>query len=218
MARKALDDTWLRAPISGVVAQRPAQPGERVGVDARVLEIVDLSRMELEVVLAPADALEIRAGQVARIHVEGSSRPLPARVTRINPSAQVGSRGVVAYLALDDVAGLRQGLFAQGRVMLGQRESVVLPLTAVRTDRSTAYVMTVDNGRVVHRRVTLGLRDERDGEALVAVDGLAPGSRVLRGSAGALRDGTEVRLAETAAASAAASAAAAASAPAAARP
>ena len=193
LARKALDDTWVRAPIAGWVAQRLAQPGERVSVDARVVEIVDLGRMELEAVLSPADALDVRVGQMATIEVEGNGKALRARVGRINPSAQSGSRGVLAYLSIEESTGLRQGLFAQGRIELGSGSATVLPLTAVRTDRSDPYVIAIDAGMAQHRRVQVGAREERQGETYAAIEGLAAGTRVLRGSAGALRDGTAVR-------------------------
>ena len=102
VARKSLDDTVLRAPISGLVSQRLAQPGERVAVDARIVEIVDLSRLELEATLSATDSVAVRVGQQAMLQVEGTDRPITARVVRINPSAQAGSRSVLAYLGVDD--------------------------------------------------------------------------------------------------------------------
>ena len=53
VARKALDDSVLVAPFAGVIAVRSAQPGERVGIDARVMELVDLSQLEIETPLTP---------------------------------------------------------------------------------------------------------------------------------------------------------------------
>ncbi|RYZ05676.1 MAG: efflux RND transporter periplasmic adaptor subunit, partial [Comamonadaceae bacterium] len=107
VVRKGLEDAVLRAPISGVVAQRLAQPGEHVGVDTKVIEIVDLSRLELEATLSGTDSLELQVGQEATLQVEGGQRSIAARIVRINPSAQAGSRSVVAYLALADAGGLR---------------------------------------------------------------------------------------------------------------
>lgn len=193
MARKTLDDTVLRAPIAGVVSQRLAQPGERVGVDARVLEIVDLSRLELEATLSAADSVQVRVGQAAELQVEGLAQPVAARVVRINPSAQAGSRSVPVYLALQDAAGLRQGLFAQGRLVVGSASGLAVPLAAVRTDKPAPYVQLVENGQVAHKAVTPGARGEVDGESWVAVDGVAEGAVVIKGAVGQLREGTPVR-------------------------
>jgi len=200
LARKALEDTVLRAPIAGVVSQRLVQTGERVGIDAKVIEIVDLSRLELEATLSAADSVDVRVGQEAVLQIEGSTRPLAARVVRINPSAQAGSRGVPVYLSIGDAPGLRQGLFAQGTLGVGRASGLALPLSAVRTDKPAPYVQVVDNERVVHRTVELGPRGQADMEAMVVVKGLDAGALVIKGNLGPLREGTAVKFTGTAAA------------------
>jgi RND family efflux transporter MFP subunit len=193
MARKGVEDTVLRAPISGVVAQRLAQPGERISIDGRVIEIVDLSRLELEATLSAADSLEVRVGQEAKLQVEGRTQPIAARVARINPSAQAGSRSVLAYLALTDTSGLRQGLFAQGSLAIGRVPALAVPLSAVRTDKPAPYVQVVEDNKVAHRAVQAGARGEAAQESWVAVEGLQPGAVVIRGHVGPLREGTAVK-------------------------
>jgi RND family efflux transporter MFP subunit len=201
MARKTLDDTVLRAPISGVVAQRLAQPGERVSIDGRVVEIVDLSRLEFEATLSAADSVDVRVGQEAVLRIEGSNRAVQAKVVRINPSAQAGSRSVLAYLAIADAAGLRQGLFAQGTLGTGRTSALAVPLAAVRTDKPSPYVQVVEDNKVAHKTVEPGARGEAGKETMVAVKGLAPGAVVIKGSIGPLREGTAVRFTASAAAS-----------------
>ena len=193
VTRKSLDDTVLRSPMDGYIAQRLAQPGERVGIDARVVEVVDLRRLELEAALAAADSLDVRVGQSATLQVEGHPQPVAARVSRISPSTQAGSRSVLAYLGVDNPGGLRNGMFAQGRLQTGEVQTLAVPLDAVRTDKPAPYVQTLQNNTVVHVPVTLGARGEIAGETLVGVTGLADGTTVLRGSVGALREGTTVK-------------------------
>ena len=197
VAKKALDDTLLRSPLSGIVSLRLAQPGERVGIDAKVIEIVDLSRLELEATLSAGDSMDVRVGQQALLQVEGSARPVAARVARINPSAQAGSRSVLAYLSIEDGSGLRQGLFAQGTIGTGQASVLAVPLTAVRTDKPLPYVQVVQDDRVVHKGVQTGARGEADNETMVGVQGVAPGALVIKGNIGPLREGTLVRFTGT---------------------
>lgn len=156
IARKALADTELRAPISGQVAARLVQDGERVPVDARVLEIVDTRVLEIEAALPPVDALELRAGQAADWSVEGMSQPSRARVVRINPAVQTGSRSLLTYLSVPAQEGLRQGLFVQGQIETGQAQAVAVPLSALRSDQPQPYLQLLQDGQVVHRKVVPG--------------------------------------------------------------
>lgn len=197
VARKSLDDSVLRAPISGLVSMRNSQNGERLAIDAKVVEIVDLQQLELEATFSPADAGRIRTGQSARLQVEGFSGPITAQVTRINPSVQTGSRNVLAYLQVNPAPGLRQGLFALGLIGTEQTRALALPITAVRTDQSVPYVQWVQDGKVRHAAVQLGprarLANQPDGEDWVQIDGLDAGVTVLAGHLGRLREGLQVR-------------------------
>lgn len=201
IARKALGDTTLRAPLSGQVSARLVQNGERVGVDARVLDIVDLSAFELEAALAPADAASVAVGQKARLKVEGLDQPVEATVARINPSVQAGSRSVLVYLRVPAVAGMRQGLFAQGEIVTGQLSAPAVPLSAVRNDKPQPYIQVVREGRIAHVPVTMGRQGLREGEPMLVVEGVAAapvGTPLLRAQAGLIREGTEVKLAKAA--------------------
>ena len=193
IANKSVEDTVLRAPIDGLVSQRLAQPGERVAIDARIIEIVDLSRLELEASLSGNESLDVRLGQSAVLHIEGAAKPATARVVRINPSTVAGSRAVLVYLAIDPAPGLRQGLFAQGVLVTGRLQALLVPLTAVRTDEPQPYVQLINQMQVLHQPVELGPRGEVDGQTMVAVKGVAENATLVAGTVGTLRAGTAIR-------------------------
>jgi hypothetical protein len=187
-----LDDTVLRAPIGGQISQRLAQPGERVPVDARIVEIVDNRQLELEASLNAADSLQVKVGQSAQLTLDGTKQVVQAKVVRINPSASVGSRTVLVYLALAVDAKLRHGLFAQGDLNVGTVTTLALPLSAVRTDKPQPYVQLIQQNQVQHANVTLGPRGNLADLAMVAVTGVAEGNVVIDGAVGSLRVGTLV--------------------------
>ena len=200
VARKSLDDATLVAPFAGVIALRAAQLGERVGIDAKILELVDLRQLEVEAPLSPSESIDVRVGQVAMLQLEDRPNFVQAKVQRISPSAQAGSRSVMVYLRLDPQQGLRHGLFAKGTLGLGKRQVIAVPLSAVRSDRAQPYVQVVEKVgerfQVAHKNVVVGVTGidlaQPEAEPLVGVTGIAAGSTVLTGQVGALREGLAV--------------------------
>ncbi len=197
VTRKALDDAIIRSPINGQIAQRLAQPGERMALDARIVEVVNLSQLELEAALPAADASLVRPGMKAQLKVEGIDEPVTAKVLRINPAAQAGSRSVLVYLGVAGQDGLRQGLFAEGSLGTRTVQALAVPLSSVRTDKPQPYVQVVDGGQVRHVTVQTGTRAEKTLKNItltwVEVQGLTEGAQVLTASAGAVREGTQVK-------------------------
>jgi membrane fusion protein, multidrug efflux system len=202
LARKALADTRLTAPMDGIVAERFAQPGERVPVDARILSIMDLSVMEIEAPVPAAEIGAIRVGQPVELAIEGIDRPQVGRIARIAPTTQAGTRSIPVYIALENRdPSIRAGLFAQGRLAVEQRDNVVaIPTSAVRDAGGRTFAYAVVDGRLVDRDLRLGLRDESvrnaaGGIGVVEVrEGLAAGDRIVASNLGALRVGSLVRI------------------------
>lgn len=193
IAKKALADTTLRSPLSGQISARLVQNGERVGVDTRVVDVVDLSAFEMEAAVTPADAASVKVGQTAHLRVEGLTEPVQAVVSRINPSVQAGSRSVLVYLRVPATEGMRQGLFAQGHVVTGAVKALAVPVSAVRNDKPQPYVQVLRDGSIAHLTLEGGATGLQGSEPMREVKGLAAGAQVLSAQAGAIREGTAVR-------------------------
>ncbi|HRH16141.1 MAG TPA: efflux RND transporter periplasmic adaptor subunit [Aquabacterium sp.] len=196
LARKAVEDTRLSTPIKGMVAKQYVQVGERVNVDARLLDVVDLSRVELQASLRPEDVTQVRVGTRGQIRVDGLKQPIEAQVARINPSAAPGTRAVTVYLSLKPHEALRQGLFANGQLELARATSLILPRSVIRQRTNGSYVQLVRQGKVVHQAVTLGAEGQMAGDQTLAVvevrSGLDGGESILKESLGLVKEGAEV--------------------------
>ncbi len=198
LAQKQLNDTLLRAPISGLVSVRNAQPGERVATDYKLLEIVNLQKMELEAAVPASDIARVAIGQRVSLHIEGLPAPAEGKVVRINPAAQAGSRAVPVYVQVSNPdALLRVGMFAEGRLVLNSKPGVLaLPHSAVRRDGSSAYVFAIDNGKISRKPVTLGAEGQSGDEPRIEIlSGLDFGTQVIRTDMGNFANGTPVRIA-----------------------
>ena len=181
IARIALADTVIRAPMAGIVSKRHVQAGEKVAPDMPVYTIVNLAQLTLEAPVPSAEIPRIKIGQEVRFKVDGfGARDFSGKVARINPTTESGSRAMLVYIAVDNGDGaLRGGMFAKGSIVT-ERSSVapMVPLTALRTEKHGTVVYAVVDNKVVEQSVTLGLRNEDEGYAEVK-QGLAPGTRVI---------------------------------------
>jgi RND family efflux transporter MFP subunit len=196
IARKALDDAAVRAPIAGIVATRSVNPGEKVGIDSALFTLVDLARMEIE---APAPASEVpsvKVGQNAAFRVDGfGDRAFEGRIERINPTAQPGSRAIVLYISVVNRDGsLRGGMFAKGSIVLDRPQpAAVVPVTAIREESGQAYVYTIENNKIARRPVKVGAVQQAEGVVEV-VSGLERGMNVVAARVSGLKAGAPARL------------------------
>lgn len=182
LAKKAIEDAVVRAPISGTVAKRYVNGGERVSQEAPIVSVVDLSRMELEATVPASEVAPIVHGQPVQFRVDGfGGRAFVGRVERINPLAEAGSRAIKVFVSVPNPDGaLRGGMFAEGAVSLAHANTVpAMPLAAVFEEAGQSYAYTVEDGKLVKRAVTLGQRDEATGMVAVA-GGIAEGVPVVR--------------------------------------
>lgn len=196
IARIALNDGIIKAPISGIVSKRHVQAGEKLAPDMPVYSIVNLSELTLEAQVPASEIPRVKVGQDVRFKVGGfQKREFEGKVARINPATEAGSRSMLVYIAVrNDDSALRAGMFAKGSIVT-DRSGVapIVPMTALRDDQGKQVVYKIENGKVVAQPVKLGLRNDDEGYAEV-VGGLDKGANVIVSKLNAVKPGAQVKL------------------------
>jgi RND family efflux transporter MFP subunit len=166
LARNALRDAVVTAPLSGTVAKRHVQPGEKVGLDAPLVTIVDLAQMELQAMVPANDIPELVIGMKVDLAIDGfGDRRFTGTIERINPATEAGTRAILVFIHIPNPdAALRGGMFGTGKVTLAAGAPVpTLPAIAVRTEAGQTFVWTIENDKLARRIVTVGRRDDAAG-------------------------------------------------------
>ena len=197
IARIALNDGVIKAPIDGVISKRHVQAGEKLSPDMPVYSIVNLSELTLEAQVPASEIPRVKVGQDVKFRVDGfAQREFHGKVARINPSTETGSRAMLVYIAVNnDDSALRAGMFAKGSIVT-DRSGVapVVPLAAIRSDKDGQQIVyKVEQGKLLAQPVKIGLRNEEEGYAEVQ-EGLQQGAHVIISRLDSLKPGAAVKL------------------------
>lgn len=213
-ARQQVTRTEVRAPFDGVVSERKISVGDTVQIGRELVKVIDPGSMRFEGQISADRLGELKVGQPVAFRINGfGEAEFRGKLARIDASANATTRQVEVIAEFDDRAKAPQvaGLYAEGRVESAERRALVLAEGSVQRQGDAAFVWKVAGNQLKKVSVTLGDRDDRRGEVVIA-SGLALGDVVLRSPTSSLVDGAAVqRVAAGAGAASAVAAAAAAS-------
>jgi RND family efflux transporter MFP subunit len=190
LARALLEDTAIRAPFDGAVAERLADPGDFLQVGTSVVRLVRLDPLRVRLDVPERAANELRPGELVRVEVEGHPEGLAGPLVRLSPEIGALDRllRVEAELANPDGA-LRPGAFARGEIVVDpEARALVVPADALVRFAGIDKVFRVEDGRAVETRVVVG---RVASDRVEILDGLAAGAQVVR-APGGLRGGARV--------------------------
>jgi RND family efflux transporter MFP subunit len=193
LARKALADTSIRAPFSGLVAERVVSIGDYVTRGARAATVVRVDPMRVELTVPEQSVSLIKVGQPVRITVDAyPGEVFTARIRFVSPSLRPDQRALtVEAIAPNPDARLKPGLFATASIQQPRSAPALLvPATAVETVSGTSRVYVVKGDTIEERIVTTG---ETVGQQVEITSGVAANEIVAAEPKGRLVDGARVR-------------------------
>lgn len=194
LARKAHADTTVRAPFSGLVAERVVSIGDYVTRGAHVATVVRVDPMRIELTVPEQAVSLVKAGQSVKISVDAyPGETFEARVRYVSPSLRADQRALtVEAVASNQDARLKPGLFATALIQQPvSAPALLVPATAVDTVTGTSRVYVIKGGQVEERIVTVG---ETVGQKVEITSGIANGDVIAAAPKGRLADGVEVRV------------------------
>jgi len=164
IARKAVEDTIIKAPFTGYISSRPVAVGQYVALTSKIATLVRVTPLKLDLQVQESNAPQLKVNADVEASVPGyPGRTFHGIVTSINPTVDANSRTVTveAKFTNQDLA-LKPGMFATARILLnGSSMGIFLPRSSVLTDTSTnsSQVFFVRDGKARVAVVQLGAVD-----------------------------------------------------------
>lgn len=196
MGRKAMEDTVIRAPFSGVIAEKAANVGRYTKKGDRIATIVRIDPLRIELTIPEGAVAAIRKGQKVSFAVQSyPDRQFEGTIAYVGPAVRTESRVLVVEAIVPNPKGLLQpGLFATAHIELpAARPSVMVPAAAVKNEGGVFKLFVAKKDGAEVRIVQTG---REAGGSVEILRGLSAGERVVSSQANGLTDGAAIAVQE----------------------
>ena len=182
--------TEVVAPVSGEIVERNAQVGSIASAAAQpMFTLIRDSALELRADIAESDLLRVAVGQSVQLTVTGSTQTIAGTVRLVEPTIDPTSRMGRARISFADASQIRSGMFVDAEILVSERETLVVPVSALGKSPDGLSVMRVEGGFVNRVTVRTGIREAGWVEIL---EGLTIGDTVVTKAGAFVRQGDQI--------------------------
>ncbi|MCA1367909.1 efflux RND transporter periplasmic adaptor subunit [Bradyrhizobium sp. BRP14] len=182
--------TAVKAPVSGVVSAKNAKIGAIASGNGEPLfAIIRDGEVEMKADVTEADIVKLAVGQPATVKLAGSDTIIEGKIRLIPPTVDPQTRLGKVHISLADTVTARAGMYASTVITVEEKQTVVLPQTAVTSEDGKSIVRKVEDGVVRLIPVETGIQD---GQFVEILSGIKPGEQAVAKAGAYVRDGDRI--------------------------
>jgi HlyD family secretion protein len=182
--------TAVKAPVSGVVSAKNAKIGAIASGNGEPLfAIIRDGEVEMKADVTEADIVKLAVGQPATVKLAGSDTIIEGNIRLIAPTVDPQTRLGKVHISLADTGTARAGMYASTVITVEEKQTVVLPQTAVTSEDGKSIVRKVEDGVVRLIPVETGIQD---GQFVEILSGIKPGEQAVAKAGAYVRDGDRI--------------------------
>ena len=193
VAQAQLGYAELRAPIDGVVADRPLYPGDIATAGSALITIMDVSKVIVRLHVAQPQAALLKMGDSAVIEVSGLNNGIPGKITVFSPALDPNSTTLEIWVEAPNPNNqVQPGTSVQVKLLAKVvPDALVVPRSTILTasDGTTSVMIVKSDSRVYRQKVTTGIEENGNIQIL---NGLNTGEAIVATGAYGLPDNTKV--------------------------
>jgi membrane fusion protein (multidrug efflux system) len=193
LAQARLSKMKIISPFDGIVGIRGVSLGDYVKDGTDLVNVEDVRILKVDFRLPERSLSQIRAGQDVEVVADAlPNERWQGQIEAINPRVDANGRSLELRGRLDNASGkLRPGMFVRVRVIVGERNGLLVPEEAIVPQGELFYVFKVVEGAAKRVPVKIGVR--RDAKVEI-VEGISAGDQVVTAGMRLSRDGQPVRI------------------------
>lgn len=189
-----IQNSVIKAPISGVISSKQINPGEMCQVGAVLGSIVNTENVKVVIDVPEEEIDKVKQGQEVEVSVDalGDKGYMKGKISIISPSSQQSKLFEIKVDLENQDHELKPGMFAKVNIARGVKVNVItIPKDAVMIKKYGNTVYVVNKGKAEERLVKTGISS---GDRVEITEGLKAGETVVVSGQNMLTEGSKVKI------------------------